>query len=68
MRKNLTRLLLIFVLITVSGCVTTQPKPVVTTITITQQEFYTLKDNVVKLGQDAKYYHEKYNDCIKSKQ
>ena len=67
MRKTLISLLLIFSLATVNGCVATQPKPV-DNIVITQQEFETLKSNVVKLGQDAKYYHEKYNDCLKSKE
>ena len=68
MRKTLISLLLIFSLATANGCATTQPKPAGDNIVITQQEFETLKSNVVKLGQDAKYYHEKYNDCLKSKE
>jgi len=69
MFKNLTRLLLIFALIlTLNGCGHTEVKPTGVTITISQQEFEELKANVVKLGQDAKYYQAKYNDCLKSKQ
>ncbi len=71
MRKNLIRLLLISVLTLTVSCSALQPRqpePIAAeTVTIPKSEFEKLKNNVVKLGQDAKYYREKYNDCLNSK-
>jgi len=68
MFRNLIRLFLIFALTLTVSCAAQKPQPVEETITIPKAQFEELKSNSVKLGQDAKYYKEKYHDCINSKQ
>ncbi len=78
MLKTLIKVSLIYVLISLSsGCAEWRffqsSKPVATivietpdTMTISVKDFQELKDNVTKLGQDAQYYQQKYNDCLKN--
>jgi peptidoglycan hydrolase CwlO-like protein len=70
MRKTLIKVLLICIMISVSSCSGTPVKPTTpsNTITMSQQEFNDLKDNVTKLGQDAKFWRDRALNCEKSKQ